>query len=523
MKSSLPIHQMVPESPDLLQHVYGVVNGMFFMSTVLIFLLSISYYRKSNIALSGKLTVVKTYLLAGFSFLGFALYNIYYQSFTGAVSISEGIFPQWLLDISKFGSPIALAGITYVLLLITEVRSYRAYRFQQKAQWYIQGLYIMDAIALVALCFVNDPEHVALITGSIFIPHGLGSIRYCLVALKYETYSKTMALLFAFTTLIFIEFNRVLYLRTIDFSPEFLALIHFIFGINQILFAFIFLRFGYDEVYRALELKQKEQHELLHGLGFGLENGEFFLAYQPQIDLKTDQLSGIEALVRWQHPKRGLVAPDHFIKLAEDTDKINDICRWVVDNSLKEVCELQRQLGRELQISINFSAKNLNAYMLAHLKNKLSLYNISPSLVTIEITETVMLDEDEETHMFFEEIHQLGIKLSLDDYGTGFSSLSYLTKVHISELKIDRSFITDIESNRNHFVIAHSTVAMSKSLNNKIVAEGVESEETLKILKDIGCDYAQGYYIAKPMPIGDLKHWLKESPHTSHKFHQAVI
>lgn len=513
MEAPLPIHQLIPQDPALLQHVYGVVNGIFLMSCALMFLTGVSYYRKSNFAITRRLTVSSSYLLVTLSFLGFTLYNIFYQGFSGAVSTK--VLPQWVFSLSKYGAPLALASITYVLLLITEAKSYRAYRFQQKAKWYIYGLYILDAIGFVALFFMEDIEQIALFVGLLFIPHFLGAIRYCLVALKYIPYSKSLAAMFSLMALVFIEFSRLLYLRQIAFTPEVLALTHAAFAINQVFFCFVALRYGYDEVHRSLTARQHNTHQLLHDFGYALKKQEFFLTYQPQIDLKNNTVYGVEALIRWKHSKHGMVPPDHFIPLAEDTEKINDICQWVIDNSLKEVSQLYQETGQRLNLSINFSAKNLNHFMLSYLKSRMQHYQVKPEDITVEITETVMVDDDQEIQEFLEEIHNVGVELSLDDYGTGFSSLSYLTKLRISELKIDRSFIMDIDENHDNFVISHSTIAMSKSLDNKVVAEGVETEEILQTLKDIDCDYAQGYYIAKPMPVADLKQWLQESPYAN--------
>lgn len=513
MEAPLPIHLLTPQNPDLLQHIYGAVNGVFLMSTVLMLITGISYSRKSSkLKVTNYLSISAAYMVVTVSFAAFSLYSIYYQGFSGAVS--KSVIPQWLFDISRFGAPVGLACVTYILLTITRIKSSRAYRFQQNAWWFIYGLYILDFTSFIALFFIDNDEYITLLTGALFLPHTIGAIRYCLVGLKYEPYSKAMTALFCIMFVIFFEYSRRLYLRELDFSPEFIAATQSVFAINQIFFSFISLRYAYDEIHRILIAQQHELFHLLHGFGKALKDDEFFIAYQPQVDLKTNTVNGVEALIRWQHPTQGFIPPDQFIALAEDTDKINDICQWVITNTFKEIGALRQQSGKDLQVAINFSAKNLNAFMLGHLKKSLNEYQIPPKSVTVEITETVMLDNSEEVQKFFNEIHALGVKLSLDDYGTGFSSLSYLTQMNTSELKIDRSFIMDIVENHNHFVIASSTVAMGKSLNNKIVAEGVETEEILGILNEIGCDYAQGYYIAKPMPVAELQQWLHDSPYS---------
>lgn len=510
--NSLSLHEIPPQSPDLLQQVYGVVNGVFLVCAVLVLLTGISHYKASNFKLrKSSMSASFTYFLVFLGFAAFGLYNIFYQSFTGAVTTQ--VLPEWLFYISRYGSPIALASITFIFLLVTKVQSYRAFRFQEKYRYIINALYIADLAVLVALGFMHNINHIAFLNGVIFVPHCIGAVLYCLIAMKDTPYCYIMAFMFGLMAVVFAEFNRLLFVGELNFSPEIIAAAHATFASTHTIFTFITLRFGYAEMMRFIRIRQMDNQHLIHGFGEALKNDEFFLVYQPQVKLSSNEISGVETLIRWQHPEHGLIPPATFIELAEVSDKINDICFWVVSRAIRDVSQLQEELKHNLSLSINFSAKNLNQGILNHLKQQFERYNFPAESLIVEITETVMIEDNSETRMFLDEIDTMGIKLSVDDYGTGFSSLSYLNKLQVSELKLDRSFVYDIAESHDHFVISHSTVTMSKRLGYKVVAEGVESAEAMSTLHTIGCDYAQGFYIGRPMPLSELRDWMQSSPY----------
>lgn len=508
--NSLPLHQFTPKNPEVLQQLYGVINGVFLVCAALVLLSGISHYRSSFFKLrNNRMSATFSYFLVFIGFASFGLYNVFYQGFSRAVTINT--LPDWLFYISRFSSPIALASITFIFLLVTEVKSYTAFRFQEKHKVFIRSLYLMDLLALVVLLFMDDMNNIALLNGSIFVPHCAAAVLYCLFGLKDVPYSALMAAMFALMAVVFAELNRQLFYGTLSFTPEAIALTHTTFTITHTIFTFITLRFGYDEMLRFLKVKDRDNQHLIHGFGNALKNNEFFLTYQPQINLKTNEFSGLETLIRWQHPRYGHIPPIEFIELAEVSGKIDDLCCWVISQSLKEVTSMRDHLKSDLRLSINFSAKNLNATVLEHLQRKLEYYNFPAKDLTVEITETVVIEETSETRHFLNTVYDMGVELSIDDYGTGFSSLSYLNKLQLSELKLDRSFVSDIDENHENFVISHSTITMSKSLNYKVVAEGVETAEAMEILKTINCDYAQGFFIARPMTESELCEWVKRS------------
>ncbi|MBK6569292.1 MAG: EAL domain-containing protein [Burkholderiales bacterium] len=233
----------------------------------------------------------------------------------------------------------------------------------------------------------------------------------------------------------------------------------------------------------------------------GLERGEFLLHYQPKIDLSSHRIIGAEALIRWQHPQIGLVHPIEFIHLAEETGLIIPLGEWVV----KEVC-LQQVRWREqglapMKIGINMSARQFRQEDLAErIAAVFASTQADPTQFILELTESMVMHDVDSNLVALRALKQLGVSLSLDDFGTGYSSLSYLRRFPIDELKIDRSFITDIHTSPDDAAIAGAIVAMARSLGLSVVAEGVETKEQADLLVAMGCNQVQGNYFARPMP-----------------------
>ena len=237
---------------------------------------------------------------------------------------------------------------------------------------------------------------------------------------------------------------------------------------------------------------------------------ELQLYYQPQLDLDTNAVIGAEALLRWKHPAHGFIPPDEFVLIAEQTGLIKPLTRWVLENAIRQASEFLEK-GHRLKVSVNLSAKNLQEQdLVKQLLMLLDRYNVPPSYLVLEITETaIMLDPNGALETLCR-ISECGIGLSIDDFGTGYSSLSYLKRLPVNEIKIDRTFVSDMSTGSDDEVIVNTTLNMSHNLGLKVVAEGVENKEVLTALRLMGCDVAQGYYFSKPVPVDEFEVWLND-------------
>jgi diguanylate cyclase (GGDEF)-like protein/PAS domain S-box-containing protein len=235
-----------------------------------------------------------------------------------------------------------------------------------------------------------------------------------------------------------------------------------------------------------------------------IANDEFRLHYQPLVELATGEVIGFEGLVRWEHPVRGLLAPFHFIPIAEETDAIVDIGRVVIATAARDAAILNRNSVRPLKVNVNVSPKQLvDANLVPVLAAALRDNNLDPSLLVVEITETALLDETGDAVGVLEQIRALGIKLALDDFGTGFSTLSSLRSLPIDIVKVDRSFISNIDNatDGRSRLLTESIVAMSRQLGLETVAEGIETTDQLDRVRALGCDVGQGYLFSRPVAL----------------------
>lgn len=249
---------------------------------------------------------------------------------------------------------------------------------------------------------------------------------------------------------------------------------------------------------------------LLGELSSAIENDQLVIHYQPKIDLKTGRTVGIEALVRWQHPTRGLIFPDSFIPLAERTGLINPLTTWVVAAALRQGLAFWKE-GVELGISVNLSARNLHEPGFSQgLLGLVANIGFPLTSLTLEVTETGIMADPVRAKAVLTELHQAGIHLSMDDFGIGQSSLSYLKELPITKIKIDKSFVMDFDQPRN-LAVVRSAIGLASNMGLQITAEGVEQETAAIALKEFGCDLAQGYFFSKPLPVAGLLTWLKES------------
>jgi diguanylate cyclase (GGDEF)-like protein len=254
---------------------------------------------------------------------------------------------------------------------------------------------------------------------------------------------------------------------------------------------------------------------LVNDLHHAIENkNEFSIHYQPQIDLLTNKIIKVEALLRWNHPSQGFIPTEKVIDLAEKTGVIQQLTIWVLNTAIEEF--MRYLFEKNIGLSINLSMWNLQDPDLPSTIYKLLSYHRMPAdKLTLEITETAMMNDPVRARSILNELNEMGIILSIDDYGTGFSSLSYLNLLPVHELKIDKSFVFDMLDNENVAIIVKSTIELAHNLGYKVIAEGVENNETLLELKKLNCDIIQGYFIAKPISIDQLVIWLiKHEPLT---------
>jgi len=237
------------------------------------------------------------------------------------------------------------------------------------------------------------------------------------------------------------------------------------------------------------------------------------LYYQPQIDIRHNTIVGFECLLRWHHPQYGFVSPAEFIPLAEKTGVISQLTLWVFENALIQAATWQTQ-GLNVRISVNLSARNLQtADLPEQIETLMKNYQVPPHLIALEITETAMMLDPTSAVNVVKRLHELGLRLSVDDFGMGYSSLAYLKRLPVSEIKVDRVFVREMCQELNDQIIVNTTLNMGHNLGLEIVAEGVEDERTYLTLKRLGCDFAQGFYIAKPMPADEVDRWLESCPY----------
>lgn len=255
----------------------------------------------------------------------------------------------------------------------------------------------------------------------------------------------------------------------------------------------------------------KERLAVMTELRHSIDAGDLRLYYQPKVDLKTGKISDVEALVRWEHPERGLISPDNFIPMAEKTGLIHPLTAWVFNEAISQQ-KRWHDAGLDLRVAVNVSANILrNPRFPQRVKEVLHANGVDPSQLVVEITESAMMVDPEDAAEMLSILDGMGIAISIDDFGTGYSSLSYLSRLPVSELKIDRSFVIGMAENDNDMIIIRSTVDLGRNLGLKVVAEGVESQGEWDQLAKLGCDMIQGYLISKPRPADDLEQWLKTS------------
>jgi len=247
-------------------------------------------------------------------------------------------------------------------------------------------------------------------------------------------------------------------------------------------------------------LNAVERQSLEGQLRYALERQELLLHYQPKVNLKTGALTGVEALLRWQHPERGLLLPEQFLTIAEDTGMILAIGQWVLRDACRQTREWLDAGLPAVPVAVNISSLEFRSeHFLEGVQVALKNSNLDSNYLELELTETVLMRHAESTAYALRQLKAIGVRLAVDDFGTGYSSLSYLTRFPIDALKLDQSFLPDIIAGSDDAIVVSAVVAMGKSLKHRVIAEGVETIEQLAFLQAHGCDEGQGYYFSRPV------------------------
>ena len=250
------------------------------------------------------------------------------------------------------------------------------------------------------------------------------------------------------------------------------------------------------------------QH-LVADLRRALLRHEFLLHYQPQVSCKSGRIVGVEALIRWQHPTRGLVAPGEFIPLLEESGLIVPVGEWVLRTACRQACAWRETGFGHPRVAVNLSGRQLETENLfAVVKAALDECGLEPAYLELELTESYLMRNPEEAIATLSRLKAIGVRVSVDDFGTGYSSLSYLKRFPIGTLKIDQSFVRDMTNDAGDAHLVNAIIAMGHSLNISVVAEGIETHEQLALLRGNGCDLGQGFYIGRPMPFDALLEWF---------------
>lgn len=269
--------------------------------------------------------------------------------------------------------------------------------------------------------------------------------------------------------------------------------------------------------YHIFRMDDADALERKRHIEFGLKeaslNHELYLVYQPKVIINTGEIYGVEALLRWEHSDLGLISPGEFIPIAEESGMINEIGYWVIHEAVRQTKDWHEQ-GKKLSVAVNVSAMQFeDPYFVKRLKNVLTLYELEEEHLNVEITESIMKDVDR-ANKIIKELHDIGVSVAIDDFGTGYSSLSVLNNMFIDTLKIDKSFIDNMLNKKNTASLVKIIIEMSKTMNFKTVAEGIETMDQLLFLKENHCEYGQGYYFSKPILPAELIELIdiKEKP-----------
>jgi EAL domain-containing protein (putative c-di-GMP-specific phosphodiesterase class I) len=263
-------------------------------------------------------------------------------------------------------------------------------------------------------------------------------------------------------------------------------------------------RMGFQVYDPARDRHSRERLTLIAELRHALERDELILHYQPKVDLTSGLVTGVEALVRWQHPVHGLRGPGAFLPHAEHTALMHPLTLHVLETALSQLAEWRAE-GLQLTVAVNLAVQNLlDLRTPGQIASALRRNNLPASALTLEVTESLMLHDPQRAGEVLADLKELGVGLALDDFGTGYSSLEHLKRLPVNELKIDKSFVMSMDRDPADRAIVASTAGLGRSLGLRVVAEGVESAASASVLAAVGCDVAQGFYYSRPVPAGEI-------------------
>ncbi len=266
-------------------------------------------------------------------------------------------------------------------------------------------------------------------------------------------------------------------------------------------------RNNYQFFSHEMNARAQERLSIENFLRLALRRDELLLYYQPRVSFLTGHVTGVEALLRWQHPRRGLITPDKFIGVAEDSGLIVPIGEWVIDNAFKQIAEWRERSGRDLRLAVNLSAGQMfdGDRLMRAITAAAQAAALDPTVVELELTESMLLKNIDETATLLTKLGKMGVGIAIDDFGTGYSSLSYLKQLPVDSIKVDSSFVRDIGTDPNDEAIIRAIIAMTHSLKLNVIAEGVEREDQYRVLRDLECDEYQGFFFSKALPPAEFE------------------
>jgi len=263
-----------------------------------------------------------------------------------------------------------------------------------------------------------------------------------------------------------------------------------------------------------LDPHKPERLSMMGELRQGLDEDQFRLYFQPKIDLSSETVTAVEALIRWVHPERGFMPPDDFIPLAEPTGNIQKLTAWVLEAAVRQ-SRKWRDDGINVRIAVNLSARDLsNRRLPSDIANLLEAHDVSPRAIILEITESAIMANPAHALEVLKTLNTMGLTLSIDDYGTGYSSMAYLKGLPVHEIKIDKSFVLKLAENRGDLILVRSAIELGHNLGLKVTAEGVEDEAAFRLLQNYGCETGQGYFVSKPLSAADFEAFYRSSQWT---------
>jgi diguanylate cyclase (GGDEF)-like protein len=268
---------------------------------------------------------------------------------------------------------------------------------------------------------------------------------------------------------------------------------------------------GHAEYTPEVDQHSPRKLALMSELRQAIADDGLMIHYQPKVSFSLGKMVGVEALVRWTHPVHGPIPPDDFIPLAEHTGLIGPLTRWVLERAVQQ-CHDWQQADLPINIAVNLSTHTLyDPRLLSTVTDLLQEYDVNPNYLTLEITESMLMNEPDQAQRVLADLRSLGVSIAIDDFGTGYSSLAYLKRLPIDEVKIDKAFVYGLGVDPADAVIIQAVVAMARPLQCEVVAEGVETVEALTFLQKLGCDLAQGFYFSNPLPAAALEQWAQTS------------